>query len=634
MANYSLVSTSKFQPFSFERYMQPIQIYAQLYEQEKAALEQQAAQYGLLSNMVDPETDKEIYEAMQAYNENLLKQRDIISSVGLTPQGRRDLSALRQQYFSDVAPVQNWVTMRNADIERKNNLYAQTSGNVVFSKDAQNTSLSYYKKGKPLDLAPVNLNTVMAEASAEIQALSKRRIEQGMQDVGDYVYFYKKNGWEGVNDVDALMSIPEAREIINKTLEKYGYTSDKYSDADKQRIYNAAMQGAITGVYYDETRQYQQDWRDKDELNFAQSVALENLKQEHAKEIAGIKAGKDGNGDEIIEGQNYLVQSGDYDGYMNLADTLMLGDSQHPDYFAGTAYVGSDRKEDKNGKDRRDRAWVNPMKIYKEYYDMTHPKYRSQAEKMAAEGYDSTQKRKYEQELSNKAMKTLREKYGITKVLTSEQYNDLQKLGFTAKSTKDDFNNIYKTINAQAKMYSHKSVVLPESAMKVMSNRLTGNIANAYNNDNLKSGVLWEINADGTQKAKPVTDLNSVGLGDFEKKDKAVDYSLTDIMYSSQNPSKIHIVYGGRNFYANPSLFGTTADNLVKSASNVLQYSGTKLKEAAKSFLEGRYYSAVDLSKSSDSEIKDIITEEVTRDLISIARGINQGMATTSKDVE
>ena len=76
MANYNLVINSKFQPFSFERYMQPLQIYAQLYDQERAAMEQQAAQYGLLSNMVDPELDKEVYDAMQRYNENLMRQRD------------------------------------------------------------------------------------------------------------------------------------------------------------------------------------------------------------------------------------------------------------------------------------------------------------------------------------------------------------------------------------------------------------------------------------------------------------------------------------------------------------------------------------------------------------------------------
>ena len=178
MANYSLVINSKFQPFSFERYMQPLQIYAQLYDQERAAMEQQAAQYGLLSNMVDPELDKDVYDAMQKYNENLMKQRDILSTVGLTPQGRRDLSALRQQYFTDVAPVQNWITMRNKDIEAQRALELQTNGNVRFNKRAADTSLGYYRSGKPLDYKTMNLNAAMAETSALIQAISKRHDEK------------------------------------------------------------------------------------------------------------------------------------------------------------------------------------------------------------------------------------------------------------------------------------------------------------------------------------------------------------------------------------------------------------------------------------------------------------------------
>lgn len=628
MANYSLVINSKFQPFSFERYMQPLQIYAQLYDQERAAMEQQAAQYGLLSNMVDPELDKDVYDAMQKYNENLMKQRDILSTVGLTPQGRRDLSALRQQYFTDVAPVQNWITMRNADIERKNNLYTQTSGNVVFSKDSENPSLSYYKKGKPMDLAPVNLNTVMAEASAEIQALSKRRIEQGMQDVGDYVYFYKNTGWKDVTDADALMSIPEAKEIINRTLEKYGYTSDKYSDFDKQRIYNAAMQGAIAGVHYDETRQYQQDWRDKDELNFAQNVALENLKQEHAKEIAGIKAGNgDGNGDEIMEGQNYLVQSGDYAKYTGLADELTLGKVLNTNYFAGTAYVGSDRKEDKNGKDRRDRAWVNPIVVYDDYSKEKSKIEKKYSRYIGDAPVDFTSMQKELQKLTS----NIKSKYGVTKILTPSEYDTLKALGYSSKSTKNDYNDIYNVVNRKATEYSHKSVLLPSSAMKVINDRLTGNISNAYK-DGRQGAVLWNIKPDGSE-GDVVKDLSDAGLSDFKNKNKVPDYNLTDIMYSSQNPTKIHIVYGGRNFYASPSLLGSTADRLVKEASEVLKQKGSSLKKMAELFLSNRY-EGVDLSRSSDGEIRDIVTDEVTRDLINIARSFNKGFSTTDKELE
>ena len=79
------------------------------------------------------------------------------------PQGRRDLSALRQQYFTDVAPVKTWMEMRNKDIEKQDTMYAQANGNIVFANNPRETSLSYYKKGKPLGLESSNLNAAFVD---------------------------------------------------------------------------------------------------------------------------------------------------------------------------------------------------------------------------------------------------------------------------------------------------------------------------------------------------------------------------------------------------------------------------------------------------------------------------------------
>lgn len=277
MANYSLVINSKFQPFSFERYMQPLQIYAQLYDQERAAMEQQAAQYGLLSNMVDPELDKDVYDAMQKYNENLMRQRDILSTVGLTPQGRRDLSALRQQYFTDVAPVQNWITMRNKDIEAQRALELQTNGNVRFNKRAADTSLGYYRSGKPLDYKTMNLNAAMTEASALIQAISKRHVQTGQRPLGDYIESYKTTGYASL---DELMTNPEAKSALETVLNKYGFNSSDFTDEDKAALYQAVQEGANGGLAYDTTSSFNPNWRAQSEASLQNNMQLEAFKKE------------------------------------------------------------------------------------------------------------------------------------------------------------------------------------------------------------------------------------------------------------------------------------------------------------------------------------------------------------------
>ena len=42
MANYDLVVSSNFQPFSFERYIQPYQLYAEAYEKRQEAYDKLA----------------------------------------------------------------------------------------------------------------------------------------------------------------------------------------------------------------------------------------------------------------------------------------------------------------------------------------------------------------------------------------------------------------------------------------------------------------------------------------------------------------------------------------------------------------------------------------------------------------
>ncbi len=296
MANYSLVINSKFQPFSFERYMQPLQIYAQLYDQERAAMEQQAAQYGILSNMVDPELDRDVYDAMQRYNDNLIRQRDLLSTVGLTPQGRRDLSALRQQYYTDVAPVQNWIQMRNKDIEAQRALELQTNGNVRFNKRAADTSLGYYRTGKPLDYKTMNLNAAMTEASALIQAISKRHVQTGQRPLGDYIESYKTTGYA---NLDELMANPEAKSALETVLNKYGFNSSDFTDEDKAALYQAVQEGANGGLAYDNNSTFTPNWRAQSEASLENNMKLKAFEKELDAQydtLAQQQAGADGLG--------------------------------------------------------------------------------------------------------------------------------------------------------------------------------------------------------------------------------------------------------------------------------------------------------------------------------------------------
>lgn len=462
MANYSLVINSKFQPFSFERYMQPLQIYAQLYDQERAAMEQQAAQYGLLSNMVDPELDKEVYDAMQKYNENLMKQRDILSTVGLTPQGRRDLSALRQQYFTDVAPVKTWMEMRNKDIEKQDTLYAQANGNIVFANNPRETSLSYYKKGKPLGLESSNLNAALAESSKAFETWAKtyRDTEEGRAFNNDFITYKQITG---INDPNVIYDVlrrsgkyPQFEQIMDTLENRYHANNPNFSDSDRARIKNSLLEGASLGIAaaYDEKTTIQQDPRVKQQMEDESWYYRFNtqLKEDPEKQLKALELQQAINGstEDPYASLDYFDApiNENVESYGELRNKLYRSDGA-----LKTEYAGNNKSK----------GFVNPIKVYeyaKDLYDKapiaTKGGYAESRNPRTSGMYPSFNGGESSFAWSN-AVDMAKRHFGVNSVITEADYNKLKKLGFDNKSTFKDFqyqNNFDDKVNRTAKRHS------------------------------------------------------------------------------------------------------------------------------------------------------------------------------------
>lgn len=462
MANYSLVINSKFQPFSFERYMQPLQIYAQLYDQERAAMEQQAAQYGLLSNMVDPELDRDVYNAMQRYNENLIRQRDLLSTVGLTPQGRRDLSALRQQYFTDVAPVKTWMEMRNKDIEKQDTMYAQANGNIVFANNPRETSLSYYKKGKPLGLEYSNLNAALAESSKAFETWAKtyRDTEEGRAFNNDFITYKQITG---INDPNVIYDVlrrsgkyPQFEQIMDTLENRYHANNPNFSESDRARIKNSLLEGASLGIAaaYDEKTTIQQDPRAKQQMEdeswyyrFSTQLREDPEKQLKALELQQTLNGGTDNPYASLDYFDAPINE-NFESYNDIRQKLYRSDGQLMAEYAGN---------------NKGKGFVNPMKVYeyaKKLYDdapiATKGGYAESRNPRTAGMYPSFNGGESSFAWSN-AVDMAKRQFGVSSVITEADYNKLKKLGFSNKSTFKDFqyqNDFDDRVNRTAKRHA------------------------------------------------------------------------------------------------------------------------------------------------------------------------------------
>lgn len=135
MARFNIRVNSEFTPFSFDRYMQPLQIYANMYERQEAALDaldEQASQWERLADMAGNEKS---YAKYKAYADDLRQKAYNFHEHGLTPESRQELMDLRRRYRKEVKPIEENYK-RWQELEKEQRLFsAQNNFNVRYDND-------------------------------------------------------------------------------------------------------------------------------------------------------------------------------------------------------------------------------------------------------------------------------------------------------------------------------------------------------------------------------------------------------------------------------------------------------------------------------------------------------------------
>ena len=106
MPNYSLVMNSKFQPFSFERYIQPLQIYGQAYREQEDALAELDTKASIWDGMANEQTDPIAHAQYKKYADDLKAQATLIATEGLNPSSRQAMLNLRGRYAKEIVPIE------------------------------------------------------------------------------------------------------------------------------------------------------------------------------------------------------------------------------------------------------------------------------------------------------------------------------------------------------------------------------------------------------------------------------------------------------------------------------------------------------------------------------------------------
>lgn len=250
MANYSLVINSKFQPFSFERYIQPYQIYGQAYKEVENAYSELSQKADIWSKLANEQTDSKAYKLYKDYSDALKDKANELSREGLNAASRRELLNMKSRYSQDIVPIENAYNRRSKLAEEQRKLRA-TDPSIMFDRDFSVTSLNDLLDNPELSYTPVSGNELYKKGKEAAVAASSRMVNISSALQGQY---WKIRQGYGANAANKFLldqsNIPELKDAVNRIVSQSGVTQENMS-----RAIDYTISGIMSGLNYDEKYQ-------------------------------------------------------------------------------------------------------------------------------------------------------------------------------------------------------------------------------------------------------------------------------------------------------------------------------------------------------------------------------------------
>ena len=254
MANYDLLVTSKFQPFSFERYIQPYQMYGEAYKEVENTLGELATKANIWEEMANEQTDPYAYKMYKTYARDLESQAMQLAREGLTPASRQNMLRMKQRYSSDIIPIEQAYKRRQELIDEQRKLQAQDN-TLMFDRSASMMSLDDLIKNPQLTYQSYSGAALEKQVSDAAKSLSKaiRDNPGNWRSILKNQYFERimQKGYRPEEIIQAIQNnlndSPILQSIVEDAVRSSGIS--KWGDKDTlNRAYKYARQGLWDAV--------------------------------------------------------------------------------------------------------------------------------------------------------------------------------------------------------------------------------------------------------------------------------------------------------------------------------------------------------------------------------------------------
>lgn len=261
MANYNLVINSTFQPFSYERYLQPLQVYDTAYKEVENTLADLNTKASVWEEMANEQTDYEAYQMYKKYSDDLKAQADILAKEGLTPGSRRAMLGMKDRYSKEITPIEQAYTTRQKYIDEQR----KGAADNIYSFDASTLSLDDLIKNPSLSYKTYSGNVLTKQVREAAKNLAKDLKENPRKWTkildGQYYETAMQKGFSARDIELAIANDPKAPKELTRIVEDVINSSGirDWEDANAlSRAYDYARQGLWDAVG-DTTYQVQQN---------------------------------------------------------------------------------------------------------------------------------------------------------------------------------------------------------------------------------------------------------------------------------------------------------------------------------------------------------------------------------------
>ena len=533
MANYSLVSNAVFQPFTYQELAAPLDRQDAYHESLMQQYEQLSDKADVLEAMGANDRDNKsgAYTKYKSYSDRLRKEADNLYQFGLNTESRQRLSDLRRMYNQEIVPIQNAWNKREE--EAKMQLTAKMQNpSLMFTRDAANSSLDTYLANPTGGFGVINKATITAQMAGMAKNLAEQILRQGSNEgIDEFTFKHISKYGLDANLINAWIQNPESyptlTNMMNQVLAANGVTVDALQGSpNAEAIFagatNAAQMGAWEAVGKDQA-QIIERFGAREALNHAHAVDMENRNFAHQVALKSMPSG-----DAVLAAQRAGL-NGEED--MPNIPSVAVGMIPAEEYKAKNLGILNGLKA---GNDAFKASYfgktfgqVNPMKIYDEYQEELK-KHTKRVVRMSPGHPGGAVETIADPAAAKRAVLEKYKKYGVTDVLSDDQYKALSSLGYSAK------NNI--------KDYRHSSLLGDFNRTVEQRSRYSTNMAdyelfngkaipNLRTREQYKNGVgtVWEISEKGKLgRPEKIKNLNLYSVNNTKGN------KITDVQYDPE----------------------------------------------------------------------------------------------------